>query len=324
MATESEANWTLAAFFDSLLDNPNVTYAAVVGDGDDFFIEVGILSAELDEDAKSLSTEEMFSGQAVPESLPIPDEGGVVSFSAEGRRIAVRTFPTDRIEAQWTDHHRPAEGGDSVGNARFNSAGTLGAAVTVSTHPGAVFVLTNWHVLVGGGGQNGDSVLQPGRLDGGRAPADWIANLTWSALNAKVDVAIAKVRDPFRNYVNLGRTRGHGQISGLALPSVGMQVKKSGRTTNVTTGSIRSVNAAVNVGGYPGGTRRFTNQILTSSMSRPGDSGSVLLSSDNRMVGLLFAGDSTNITVHNRADEVNNALRSSLAAGQAGELLGFQ
>jgi hypothetical protein len=47
---------------------------------------------------------------------------------------------------------------------------------------------------------------------------------------------------------------------------------------------------------YNGRTARFTDQVLTGSMSSPGDSGSGILDMDRRVVGLLFAG-STSVTI---------------------------
>jgi hypothetical protein len=89
-------------------------------------------------------------------------------------------------------------------------------------------------------------------------------------------------------------------FSGLGNAQVGMRVKKCGRTTEATFGFVRSINATVNVSGYPSGTMTFVNQILTTHMSQPGDSGSLLLDdSSNRVVGLLFAGDGSTQTIHN-------------------------
>jgi hypothetical protein len=263
--------------------------------------------------ARAAAVEEIPGGpQPIPASLPIPGEDGIVAFSGSTATIPVILEPTDPIVAHWTDFHRPAEGGDSIGNARVGGAGTLGAAVTVSTHPGKLFLITNWHVLNGGSGSNGDAVFQQSAYDGGLAPAAWIGTLFWSSLTSRVDLALAEVRGA--GTVALGKTRGHGQIAGLRNPAAGSAVKKSGRTTNANSGTVVSVNTTVQVGGYPGGARTFQNQIMTTDMSRPGDSGSVLLDAQNYMVGLIFAGNSSTQSFANRADEVNNALRASFAA----------
>ncbi|MEM2189591.1 MAG: hypothetical protein QXG35_09740, partial [Nitrososphaerota archaeon] len=79
---------------------------------------------------------------------------------------------------------------------------------------------------------------------------------------------------------------------------VGMRVWKSGRTSGVNRGEILATNASVWVN-YGDRVRLMRDQIVTTFMARPGDSGSLLLTEDDRAVGLLFAGSSS-ITVHNK------------------------
>ncbi|CAN5466593.1 hypothetical protein BH24ACT7_BH24ACT7_21160 [soil metagenome] len=79
---------------------------------------------------------------------------------------------------------------------------------------------------------------------------------------------------------------------------VGDIVKKTGRTTNFTTGRVISVDATVNVNYGGGKVGKFVKQIITTSMSAGGDSGSLVLDTDNNAVGLLFAGSSV-VTIMN-------------------------
>ena len=82
---------------------------------------------------------------------------------------------------------------------------------------------------------------------------------------------------------------------GLALP--GMPLIKRGRTTGVTTGTVDSINATVNVSYGPAcGTARFVGQAITSAgLGASGDSGSVVLDSNTLTpVGLFFAGSPFN------------------------------
>ena len=57
----------------------------------------------------------------------------------------------------------------------------------------------------------------------------------------------------------------------------------------------------------PGKVARFTDQLLAGPMSQGGDSGSAVLDSNDRLVGLLFAG-SDNTTLINRIEHVFAAL----------------
>jgi hypothetical protein len=83
-------------------------------------------------------------------------------------------------------------------------------------------------------------------------------------------------------------------------------VRKSGRTTGYTEGVINTLDTTVEVG-YGTNSAVFEQQILANDMSDPGDSGSLILTEDNKAVGLLFAGSST-VTVINPIDAVLSAL----------------
>jgi len=72
-----------------------------------------------------------------------------------------------------------------------------------------------------------------------------------------------------------------------------MRVRKSGRTTGVTESVITLINAMVDINYTVGGqarTGRFTGQIICEPMSQGGDSGSLIVDTENYAVGLLFAG----------------------------------
>jgi len=102
-----------------------------------------------------------------------------------------------------------------------------------------------------------------------------------------VDVAIASPApgiglDP--RIIDVG-----GAPVGLASPTLGLAVIKSGRTTGLTQGRITQVEVTVDVE-YDGRVARFTDQVMASPMSQRGDSGSLVLDYERKAVGLLFAG----------------------------------
>jgi hypothetical protein len=86
-----------------------------------------------------------------------------------------------------------------------------------------------------------------------------------------------------------------------------MGVQKSGRSTAFTRGRVTIVGTTINVGFGMGRSARFNNQIVTSPMGEPGDSGSLLLDGANRAVALLFAG-SSKATLYHPITDVLNAL----------------
>ncbi len=98
-----------------------------------------------------------------------------------------------------------------------------------------------------------------------------------------------------------------GPVKGVGIAELGDAVKKSGRTTEFTTGQILQVDVTVDVDYGSGRTARFVDQLLSGPMSQGGDSGSAVLNDDDRLVGLLFAG-SDNTTIMNRISHVFTAL----------------
>ena len=243
----------------------------------------------------------------------------------------------DGADAQvLTGRVRPAKGGYSVGHKNI-TAGTIGTCVykmlpggsiNPATHgvgiPPKFYILSNNHVLANSNlGAIGDAILQPGPIDGGADPADRIARLSEfipitfapavPVANHQnlVDAAIAE-----GNFSDLDReiywsccVRGWRQKANV---TVGTLVKKTGRTTNFTTGRITAVNATVDVNYGGGRTARFRDQILTTPMSAGGDSGSLITTLDNVAVGLLFAG-SAQVTIANQIENVRNLLRVEVA-----------
>jgi hypothetical protein len=273
MATREEADRALAVHATNLMSNPNVTSISVIeNESGESIIEIGLVEAE-----SNLAR--------APDELVVPDVSGALSVG--GDTIGVRKRIVGRIEAQsFTTRQRPAKGGDSCGPAAGNWSGTLGARVS---HNGVACILSNWHVLYGGAANDQDPILQQGKGDGGSAAKDTIGHNLSGILNAQIDAAVATLSKPADDYVIAG-TISYGAIAGTDTATVGMSVKKCGRTTQATTGTVRSTNATVKVSGYPGGVRTFTDQIQLSPMSASGDSGSIVLDPKNKAVGLLFAG----------------------------------
>ncbi len=245
-----------------------------------------------------------------------------------------------------TGRIRPAPGGVSIGHINI-TAGTLGCLVKKNNE---VYILSNNHVLAdSNNGQIGDPILQPGPYDGGLFPGDHIADLyqfiplnfsdsrhscstangiasflnglaklinsnarfrTFSAQAVEnlVDAAIAK---PLNNSEVTGEILEIGTIQGTVTGELGMAIKKSGRTTGLTTGEITQVDVSATVSYGDNKTALFTDQLMAGAMSQGGDSGSAVLTAGNQLTGLLFAGsDST--TIINRIENVVTALGVSV------------
>ncbi|MCB0260348.1 MAG: hypothetical protein KDI38_04340 [Calditrichaeota bacterium] len=102
-----------------------------------------------------------------------------------------------------------------------------------------------------------------------------------------------------------------GPVTQTAEAALGMAVKKMGRTTSFTTGTIQQIDATVTVNYGSNRNATFVDQLITSAMSEGGDSGSAVVNDSNQLVGLLYAG-STTITILNRIQNVFTALGVSL------------
>jgi len=231
---------------------------------------------------------------------------------------------------------RPSPSGFSVGNVRV-TAGTLGSVV-YDFLPGAsvdppgpglgtpakFYILSNNHVLADSNrAQLGSAILQPGVFDGGTDPADRIATLDRfipiqfapqtpvERHNNVVDCALGAVefQDATREQYFSGAPRAWRRKANVA---VGDLVKKTGRTTNISFGRIMAVDATIDVNYGTAGTARFKDQVLTTSISAGGDSGSLVTSLDNVALGLLFAGSSV-VTVANHIENVRALLRVEIA-----------
>ncbi|HGY55820.1 MAG TPA: hypothetical protein ENK44_08970 [Caldithrix abyssi] len=123
-----------------------------------------------------------------------------------------------------------------------------------------------------------------------------------------VDCALAR---PLNEADVLNEILNIGKINGVAEGLLGMSVQKSGRTTGHTTGTIQQVDVTVDVSYGTGKTATFVDQLMTGNMSSGGDSGSAVLDNDKNIVGLLFAGSSSN-TILNRIQNVFDALNVTI------------
>ena len=135
-----------------------------------------------------------------------------------------------------------------------------------------------------------------------------LAHASTQAANNLVDAAIA---EPLNQNDVRNEILNIGVVNQTAEATLGMSIKKMGRTTGFTTGSVLQVDVTSSVSYGTGKTAVFVDQLMAGAMSQGGDSGSAVVSSDNKLVGLLFAG-STSTTIINRIQNVFSALSITL------------
>jgi len=200
---------------------------------------------------------------------------------------------------------RPVPIGVSTGHGKV-TAGTIGARTRAGDQ---TYALSNNHIFAANNdGQAGDNLLQPGVVDGGKAPDDVIGTLhdfepirfcrAMLCPANTMDAAVALTTSDDVGHETPDGGYGAPRAS-TSEAELGMSVQKYGRTTGHTVGQVSGLNATIDVG-YRDGKARFEGQIVISGrgFSAGGDSGSLvvtkgLLLADRRPVGLLFAGTQT-------------------------------
>ncbi len=190
----------------------------------------------------------------------------------------------------------------------------------------------------------GDPILQPGRYDGGRPEdvlaylerfvpiyrvasratcrlalaAEGFANMVLRSLQPSYEIRLvsrcnkenlvdAAVARPVSDDMIDADILEVGAVSKCRDVELGMKVKKSGRTSGVTTGVVRVIGATLKVSLGEVGEAYFADQIVTTAMGQPGDSGSLVVSEDGAAVGLLGAG-SDRATICSRIKNVLDLL----------------
>jgi hypothetical protein len=249
---------------------------------------------------KKIDRDKLPADVLIPATLPVPETS---------KKIKTDVVETGRIEAQaFKTRIRPVRPGYSIGHYKI-TAGTFGCLVRETCSPCRTYILSNNHVLANSNAAHiGDPILQPGPYDGGKYPADMVARLSRfipihfgsPARYNLVDAALAR---PLQQRYIIASVAGLGMPRGTVEATLGMEVVKSGRTTQITTGKVTGIDVTVSVN-YGVGVGYFRNQILTTNMSKGGDSGSLLMSrADHQATGLLFAG-SDRVTIHNNIANV--------------------
>ncbi len=211
------------------------------------------------------------------------------------------TEPSGRFESfALTRRYRPVPIGVSVGNNNECAAGTIGCQVWIG---GQLYLLSNNHVLARENNASiGEPIVQPGRYDRrcrNYLSTDYVADLAafepirFGGQNNTIDAAVASYQVSDVTCATLSSYYGYPSATPVSA-YVGQTIKKVGRTTSQTTGTVTAINVTVDVG-YSSGTAHFVGQIYTSSgFCKSGDSGSLVITNDGNKnpVGLLFAGTS--------------------------------
>lgn len=269
---------------------------------------------------EKIPKEKLTKDQIVPKEID--------GFETDINIVSTIDFATDN------GTYRPVIGGIQITNGitSFDGldfkmhSGTLGCIATHVESDDEV-LLTNWHVLSRNGGTEDDGVFQPrprvvnhSILDSyPKRPTsndNRIATIKALQVDTNIDAAIATIDTCYSlccncgiepdNEINLLQIGGKDFIRSKAAAANGQTVFKVGKTTGRTEGTVVTTN-------YPsfdierdGTTYTFTGQIEiehvdgnTHEFSSSGDSGSVIITDQGAIIGLLFASGKTEVSPGN-------------------------
>ena len=286
-----------------------------------------------------------------PATFPSPNTATVTATAGTQSASANITivFPNDNSTSQATPVKLGTSGGNVNDVANGCCIGTMGSLWTRPDLAQPV-ILSNNHVLDKSSfGTPGDSITQPGPslcFGGASKP---IAALTFGAplkptgvaaggtgpSPSNTDSAIAQIVpgavDLTGSILDLGATPGASSIpaappsSTIAVPTLGMAVAKSGRTTGLTCSTVSSIKGDFQVKYFTscGSTTvafiaTYSGQIVINggSFSGEGDSGSLVVNSANAQpVALLYAGSPATAT--DPGDTVANPLLDDIGSNGA-------
>jgi hypothetical protein len=226
--------------------------------------------------------------ELTPEEI-IPDKILGVKTDVIEQDIPRLTFDDDK--------YRPLKGGIQIANEE-SSTGTLGC-IARRTSDNAIVVLSNSHVLMGGGVSVPS--IEVGQPEIGCCcccKTNQIGHVVRNKHDGVVDCAIAQlnagiISENVIRRLNDDNTDGVLDGSTAAVVNPTDKVKKVGRTSDKTEGIIVSITHSTSANTTEGTPAR-TNQILI--RPRPGfplfqdrgDSGSVLVDKNNKVVGLMW------------------------------------
>jgi hypothetical protein len=198
------------------------------------------------------------------------------------------------------------QGGRSIGHFS-GTTGSIGCLVRDRLQSNATYLLGCNHVIaaLNEGKRGADDIWVPGKNDGGGKGSaigklarfrDIVMVPKMFAENATpnlMDAALCEISPGVTNFSpqlpTIGKLRGSNSKAVLE-----MELRKEGWKTGLTTGSAQ-MKGSILVHYRPDAVARFDEQIAIypteqgKQVARQGDSGSVVVDKENRVVGLLFA-----------------------------------
>ena len=179
-------------------------------------------------------------------------------------------------------------GGVSIGHLNSKTAGTIGGILTMGDRK---YVVSTSQILAPDGANLGDLIVQPSVIDSPQrgyalAKLSVISRLAPGSVN-DLDAALGTLNTVVPS---TPRIKYLGRPSGVVDPRIGMNVRKTGRTSGFTEGRVLCIDAKVKL------IRdnhllfiqdQFIAMSEDSIFAESGDEGSFLLDNNNALVGMI-------------------------------------
>jgi hypothetical protein len=259
--------------------------------------------------SKKLDPAQLAAGDRVP-----PEFEGVptdIVEAAQPVRQALSLVPGFRFSDTFdedTSKYRPLKGGIQIEGSYRYDVGTLGflARVTGGTDT-RILAITDYHVLFSGPGHPPSPDVTVGNPDPDESCTKCCVNRfgTYVAghYDATVDLALARL-DPGTQWLaeiqGIGIVRGQHTATVAEAATGTYNVRKYGRTTRLTGGTLQAVGTSFTETNETIGSRTCTNALAVrpnpqsdgSSVrfAAPGDSGAAYVNDANEILGVHFSG----------------------------------
>jgi hypothetical protein len=245
-------------------------------------VEVGIGIKEIGGELTPETVIRVYVEEKKPESELSPDE--IVPKEYRGIKTDVILF-RETFPEEDSSRYRPVQGGTQVGAEGSPHIGTLGCMARL-TADDTIVILSNHHVLYDSPATDGSEIGQPDHTTSCCCTCGDIAVNVHGINEDHLDCAIARLKPGNEHSIAI---REIGNITGVNDAVAGETVKKRGRTTELTTGTVTDLVMDST------GTKILEVEVKRDNgnerFSRGGDSGSALLNEDNEIVGLHKSGN---------------------------------
>lgn len=292
-------------FEDNYYTKAETTYAAIVAHpfkANEFAVEFGrkntskivLLNAGTADGKSSLDGFTTLSKTEESDLLLGVPESAEFAIGPENSKNALRTLYSENLPDTLFAEYVFLNAGISIGKKDDELiSGTLGGSFL--SQDNVLYGISNAHIFGRHKNIIGTKVTHPSLMDDKLMNIKDIGEIEWAEYDDEADAVFIRLNKNgtallFNNFVNERLNLKHP-----ITPKIGMKVKKIGKSSGLTKGEILSTNATICLeAGAKAERKIYRNQIMTNVQVNKGDSGSLLVSETNHVLGLISMNNNTN------------------------------